>query len=225
MPIQACWSSAHLPRKESAASADEHGMVILFLAATPHTTNPLKLGNECAEIQRELKMAPYRDDFRFESRWAVSIDELMRHLMEIDPTVIHFSGHCGSSGIVLQDERGQAHSLPPRALAMIVEATTRHTRVIMLNACHSTIHADALRTTVDCVIGMDGMIADDAARVFAVRFYGAIGHRRSIGNAVIQGRAALAAKHLPDEVLPRYLTRDGIDANDIVLGRRTRRPA
>jgi len=43
--------------------------VILFLAANPEGTNPL-----------------HRDDFRFESRWAVGIDELMRHLMELDPT-------------------------------------------------------------------------------------------------------------------------------------------
>lgn len=50
--------------------------VILFVAANPRTSDPLRLAEECAEIQRELKMAPHRDDFQFESRWAVSIDEL-----------------------------------------------------------------------------------------------------------------------------------------------------
>src|SRR5690348_13887791 len=80
---------------------------ILFLAANPCSSNLLKLGEECAEIQRELKMSPNRDDFRFESRWAVSIDELMRHLTEIDPTVIHLSGHGGgSAGLLLQDDHG-----------------------------------------------------------------------------------------------------------------------
>ena len=44
--------------------------------------------SECAEIQHELKMSPNRDAFRFESRWAVTIDELMRHLTELDPTAI-----------------------------------------------------------------------------------------------------------------------------------------
>lgn len=39
--------------------------VILFLAANPHGTNPLRLGEGCAEIQRELKIAPDRDDFQF----------------------------------------------------------------------------------------------------------------------------------------------------------------
>jgi len=192
--------------------------VILFLAANPRGSNPLKLGEECAEIQRELKMTPNRDDFHFESRWAVGIDELMRHLTELDPTVIHFSGHGGgSSGLMFQDEQSQPQPVSGRALAMMVDAAARNARVVVLNACYSTEQANVLRAKVDCIVGMDGAIGDDAARAFAIRFYGALGNRRSIGNAVAHGIAALAAKQLPDEVLPRCLTRDGIDANKVLL--------
>jgi len=192
--------------------------VILFLAANPDGTNPLKLGEECAEIQRELKMTPHRADFHFESRWAVSIDELMRHLMELDPAVLHFSGHGGgSTGLLLQDEHGQPQHVSARALAMMVEAAARSVRVVVLNACYTTVQADALRVKVDCIVGMTGAIGDYAARAFAIRFYGALGNRRSIGNAVAQGIAALAAKQLPDEALPRCVTRDGIDANQVIL--------
>lgn len=192
--------------------------VILFLAANPRGSNPLKLGEECAEIQRELKMTPNRDDFHFESRWAVSIDELMRHLTELDPTVIHFSGHGGGSvGLMFQDEQGQPQPVPGRALAMMVEAAARNVRVVVLNACYSTEQAEVLRVKIDCIVGMDGAIGDDAARAFAIRFYGALGNRRSIGNAVEHGIAALAAKQLPDEVLPRCLTRDGFDAHEVLL--------
>ena len=121
------------------------------------------------EIQRELKMAPHRDDFRFESRWAVGIDELMRHLTELDPVVIHVSGHGeGSAGLVLQDEQGQPQPVSGRALAMVVGTTARNARVIVLNACYSTEQAEALRAGVDCVVGMDGAIGEDAARAFAM---------------------------------------------------------
>lgn len=192
--------------------------VILFLAANPHGTSPLKLSEECAEIQRELKLTLHRDDFHFESRWAVGIDELMRHLMELDPSVIHFSGHGGrSTGVLLQDEQGQPQVVSPRVLVMMVEAAARNPRVVVLNACYSTAAADALRGKVDCVVGMDGAIGDHAARAFAIRFYGALGNRRSIGNAVAQGVAALAAKQLPDEALPRCTTRAGIDAHQVYL--------
>jgi hypothetical protein len=192
--------------------------VILFLAANPDGTEPLKLGEECAEIQRELRMTPHRDDFHFESRWAISIDELMRHLTELDPTVIHVSGHGdGTGGLLLQDERGTPQPVSARALAMMVESAAHRVRVVVLNACYTRVQADALLAKVDCVIGMSGVIGDVAARAFAVRFYGALGNRRSIGNAVAQGIAALAAKQLPDEVLPRCATRSGIEADQVFL--------
>lgn len=192
--------------------------VILFLAANPRGSDPLRLGEECSEIQRELKLTHHRDDFQFESRWAVSVDDLIRHLTELDPSVIHFSGHSGHrTGLLLQDERGEPQPVSPRTLAMIVSAAARNARIVVLNACHSAPYAAALCGTVDCVVGMNGAIGDDAARAFAVRFYGALGSRRSIGNAVTLGVAALAARQLPDEVLPGWTTREGIDAHDLVL--------
>src|SRR5678815_84764 len=69
-------------------------------------------------------------------------------------------------------------------------------------ALSTTAQADLLRSKVECTVAMDGAIGDNAARAFAVRFYGALGYRRSVGNAV----AVLAAKQLPDELLPRCLT-------------------
>lgn len=192
--------------------------VILFLAANHHLGTPLRHSEECAEIQRELRMSPHRDVFRFESRWAVSIDELMRQLTELDPTVIHFSGHGSRSGdLILQDEQGQPQPISGRALAMMVNAASRKLRILVLNACYSTTQAQMLGSQIDCVIGMDGAIGDHAARAFAIRFYGALGNGRSIGNAVAHGVAALAAKQLPDEALPRCLTRPGVDANEVVL--------
>src|SRR5262245_55902570 len=59
--------------------------VILFLAANPQGTRPLDLTRECAEIQRELARLLARSGLRFEARWAVSVDDAMRHMTELDP--------------------------------------------------------------------------------------------------------------------------------------------
>jgi WD40 repeat protein len=214
--------------------------VILFLAANPSSTSELALGKECDVIQRVLRGARHRD-FDFQSRWAVSIDAMMDHLNELSPTIIHFSGHGAGkqseparsaavhrdidlpgkhngSGIYLQDEQGGPQLVTARALRMMIESAAATARVVVLNACYSEAQADALCSVVDCVIGMTGAIRDEAARAFAVGFYRALGNRRSVGNAVDQAVATLAAKQLPDEHLPRYRTRDGVDAYGLVLG-------
>lgn len=192
--------------------------LILFLAADPAGTDRLALDEECAAIERELSMTVGREDFDFRSKWAVSVDDLVRHLNALQPTVIHFSGHGGGAAGLLLQEDGVPQLVPPRALGLLIRATARRTRVVVLNACFSAAQADALAGAVDCVVGMEGNLGDDAARSFAVAFYRALGHRNSVGNAVDQGVAILAAKQLPEEALPRCRTRAGVDAHGLVLG-------
>lgn len=214
--------------------------MILFLAANPSGTTRLALDEECAAIERELRMTPGRDDFDFRSKWAVSIDEMMRYLNEWRPLIIHFSGHGGSSagirihdnqhplcpqrdievvrgtGIYLQDDRRSQH-VTGRALTQMIASAAPSARVVVLNACSSDAVAESLRDAVDCVVSMNGAVDDDAARSFAVGFYRALGNCRSVGNAVAQAVATLAAKQLPDEHLPVCRTRDGVSADQIFL--------
>lgn len=204
---------------------------ILYLAANPLGTDPRALDQECAAIERELRMAPGRDDFEFRSRWAVSVDELMRHLNEMSPAILHFSGQAGlggapgttanspadarqGAGIFLQDE-SRSQFVPDRALARIISSASPATRVVVLNAGNSAAIADLLRP-VGCVVGVASPLGPDAARSFAVAFYRALGNRRSVGNAVDQGAAALAAKQLDAD--PVCKVRDGLLADQIFLG-------
>jgi hypothetical protein len=215
--------------------------VILFLASNPRGTTRLALDEEYAAIERELRMAPDRD-FELRSSWAVSADAMMRCFNELQPTIIHFSGH-GSrgaghhvhddphrsaprrdvladagpgpgpgAGIYLQDEY-----VTGRALAQMIATAAPSARVVVLNACFSDAVARSLHRVVDCVVGMSGAVGDDAARAFSVGFYRALGNCRSVGNAVAQAVAMLAAKRLPDEHLPVCRTRDGICADRLFL--------
>jgi len=225
--------------RPSRPTPSRHG--ILFLAANPSETTRLALDEECAAIERELRMTTGRDDFDFRSRWAVSVDEVMRALNELQPTVIHFSGHGGGStgvyvhlarrwrpgyrdidvmataGIQLQDEQRRPQHVSACALTQMIGSAAPSARLVVLNACFSDVVADTLRRVVDCVVGMRGAVGDEAARSFAVGFYRALGHRRSVGNAVEQAVATLAAKCLPDEHLPICRTRDGVNAAEVTL--------
>ena len=67
--------------------------VILFLAANPAAITRLALEDECADIERALRLTHGRDDFEFRSKRAVTVDALMQHLVDLSPTILHFSGH------------------------------------------------------------------------------------------------------------------------------------
>jgi CHAT domain-containing protein len=119
---------------------------------------------------------------------------------------------CGcAAGIQLQGQQRQAQHVTARALSQMIGTAAPSTRLVVLNACFSDAAAEAVLGVVGCVVGMTGAIGDDAARSFAVGFYRALGYRRSVGNAVAQAVATLAAKQLPDEHLPvcRHQRRPG----------------
>jgi polysaccharide pyruvyl transferase WcaK-like protein len=65
-------------------------------------------------------------------------------------------------------------------------------KLVVLNACYSDVQAEVLLAHIDCVIGMGGSILDDAARNFAIGFYGGLGERESVAAAFKQGRAAIS---------------------------------
>jgi len=200
--------------------ASSKKLVVLMVAANPCRSSALRLSRECAALQQELEKVPQCEGFLFESRWAVNLRDLTGHLAELAPTVLHVAGHGGGGGgggLVLQDALGYARLVSARALARMLEATSRSVRVAVLNACFRKRQADGLRRRVDCVVGINGGIDDDAARMFACEFYAALGNHRSVGNAFEHSVATLAAKQLPHEVQPHCLPRKGVDVRTLGL--------
>ena len=197
--------------------------VIVFFAADPSATSRLAVDEECAAVERELRMTAHRDAFEFHARWAVDVDDIQRSLNELRPTIIHFSGHgalcsqAGEASVVVRGVDGKPHRLTGTALAELIRTAASSARLVVLNACYTAAMATQLCGAVDGVVGMAGAIADPAARAFAVSLYRALGYMRSVGNAVAQGVAALVAFGLPDARLPTCVTRPGLAPGDLVL--------
>ncbi|HWO20793.1 MAG TPA: CHAT domain-containing protein [Kofleriaceae bacterium] len=205
---------------------------ILFLAANPSDTDPLALDREARAILRELEQSGHRDRFQLETRWAAEPLDLLRELRKLRPTVVHYSGHGGAQGLFFQHAMGGAQLVPTAALAETFGAAGASVQVVVLNACYSEAHADALLAHVDCVVGTDGPIRDEAVRSFAVGFYGGLGERESVAAAYRQGCAAISLAAPPEpgdrDVMapvaarrtgerPRLKVRVGVDAEQLVL--------
>lgn len=218
---------------------------ILFLAANPLGVSQLALDREARSIQVELERSGFRDRFELVTRWAAEPLDLLRELRKLKPSVVHFSGHGGAStfsatstprsdsalhrdvgrdpslspryGLFFQNPDGSLQFVSAKALEETFSAAGSSVKLVVLNACYSDTQAQALLSHVGCVVGMSGAIRDDAARSFAIGFYGGLGERESIAAAYRQGRAAISLHGIPDQDLPQLAVRHDVDAEQLIL--------
>jgi hypothetical protein len=191
---------------------------ILFLAANPTGTNHLALDKECREIEQKIRASDHRDGLEFHTKWAVRTGDLLQYLNQHRAHVIHFSGHGSlTEELILLDANDQAKPVSKAALKQLFMTLKDNIRVVVLNACFSRPQAEAISEVIDCAIGMNRAIGDEAAIVFAAAFYQAIGFGRSVKEAFESGKAALMLEGIPEVTTPELLVRKGVDPRTIFL--------
>lgn len=191
---------------------------VLFLAANPSGTSPLKLDEEIREITQKIALSEYRDMLELISVWAVRPDDLLQSFNQHKPHIVHFSGHGSQAGeIILLDDRGSPKTVNTKALKALFKTLKDNIQVVLLNACYSRLQAEAITEIIDCAIGMNIEVGDQAAITFAASFYRAVGFGRSVKEAFEQGLTALELEDIPEENTPELLLREGVDAARIFL--------
>ena len=191
---------------------------ILFLASNPKDVTSLNLDEEIRSITTKIRASEHRDALDLISRWAVRPDDLLQELNAHKPTVVHFSGHGSSSGeLVLMDDLRQAKTVSPNALKALFSTLRDNVRLVVLNACYSNTQAEAIAQVIDCVIGMNTSIGDNAAITFAASLYRAIGFGRSVKESFEQGKVSLMLESILEEDTPELLVREGVDPASVYL--------
>jgi hypothetical protein len=190
------------------SSPSTNQQTILFLAANPKGTSPLRLDQELRDIGEGLQRAQQRDQFNLESRLAVRPRDIQRAMLDLNPQIIHFSGHGqGEAGLVFEDEIGNAKLVDSTALAGLFELFADHITCVVLNSCYSEVQAKAIANHIPYVVGMNQAIGDKAALTFAVGFYDALGAGRPIEFAYKLGCSAIRMEGIPEHLTPVLLQR------------------
>lgn len=159
---------------------------ILFLAANPIDTPPLKLDEEIREIGEGLQRSKNRERFNFVNKMATRPKDLSRALLEENPNIVHFSGHgtphssANPSEIVLEDENGYAKPISGVVLGELFKLFKEKIKCVILNSCYSEVQAKEIVKYIPIVIGMKNSIDDKSAITFATTFYDALGAGRDI---------------------------------------------
>jgi hypothetical protein len=184
---------------------------ILFLSADPTNASRLRLGEETREIQEKLQLSKQRDEFTLHQRMSIRPMDISQALLNIQPQVVHFSGHGMQDGaLCVEDLIGKTHPIPPDALAALFEQFSNQVTCVILNACYSEIQANAIAEHISYVIGMNQAIGDKAAIAFAVGFYQALGAGRPFEDAFKLGCVQIRLQGIPEHLTPILLKREEV---------------
>ncbi len=176
---------------------------ILFLSADPTDAARLRLGEELREIQDKLQLAKLRDRFALHQRMSVRPADISQALLDVQPQIVHFSGHGTQAGeLYFENQIGEAHSIPPEALAALFEMFADQVNCVLLNGCYSKIQAEAIAKHIGYVIGMNQAIGDKGAIAFAIGFYQALGGGRTIEEAYKLGCIQIRLQGIPEHLTP-----------------------
>lgn len=195
-------------------------IVVLFLASNPADAQPLHLGEEARSIGDMIRKAKHRDSVLFESRWAVQPIDVLQAINELNPTIVHFSGHGSDSDeIVFQDANGNAKLVSKDAIVQTMMASSNNISLVFFNTCYSYNQAEAVIQHVEAAIGMNTSIGDDAARIFSSQFYSAIGFGLSVKEAFEQAKALVMMEGIKEENTPELFVQEGLDPNGLIMVR------
>ena len=182
---------------------------ILILSANPKNTSKLRLDEEVREIEAGLERCKYREQFQIISKWAVRSDTLRQALLDREPSIVHFCGHgSGTQGLALENKLGEMQLVSTNSLAELFGLFKGKINCVVLNACYSEAQAEAIYQHVNCVIGMNQAIGDDAAIQFAKGFYDGLGAGRTFEDAFYFGRNAISLEEIPEVSTPVIKIRD-----------------
>jgi hypothetical protein len=185
---------------------------VLLLASDPYGN--LRIDHEARAVTDAIRRAKDRDSLQLASEWAVTIHNLHDVLLTHTPAIVHFAGHGSEQdGIYLSDSHGRQVAVDRETLRDLFTILRGFVRVVVLNACQTLATAEELRDVVDYTIGMDALISDPAAAVFAEAFYGALASGMTVEKSFQLGRNRLRMQFKSESHIPQLLIRDGVDAD------------
>ncbi|MCG8425137.1 MAG: hypothetical protein MJE77_45235 [Proteobacteria bacterium] len=117
----------------------------------------------------------------------------------------------------MRDKHGHKCSVVPDALAGFFARRSNTIRLIVLNACYSQALAERLREQIDCIIGMDNTVTDDAAITFAETFYGGLFDDDTFQTAFDDSRDAITAEGSSERNIPQMTIKSGLSATHMLL--------
>lgn len=193
-------------------------ITVLFLASNPRDQQQLSLDIEVRSINEQILRARHRDSVKLVSEWAVRSGDILQYINTHEPTIVHFSGHGSDNDeLVLMNNNDETKLVSLEAIVQAMSTANENLRLIFFNTCSSYNQALSVTEHIECAIGMNQSITDEAAQKFSAQFYSSISFGLSVQKSFDQARAALMLEGIAEEDTPELYIKDGLSAAEIYL--------
>jgi hypothetical protein len=151
---------------------------ILFITSNPTDTNPIDFGEQFKKISESLQSGSDRDYFtllNIES--GVERDKVLEILYTKMPDYLHITLHASEiKGLYFQNNAKKPDPMPAEEFADYLKQLTelKKPEAVILCACNSLNHAQAVRQYCNYAMGTNYVFPDDAAIVYSKKFYTAL---------------------------------------------------
>lgn len=201
-----------LGARPAPSGAGDSPLRLLFLSAQPESETTLNPGRAYRAIEEAIAQTGGKDRVRLASGWAVRPTDLLPHLEQHRPHLVHLHAHGSLEGMVLEWEDERSVIVRPEAIQALLRSAGEQIRLVFFGGCNSARVAESAVTAVDFAIGMRGPVEEKAETRFAATFYGSVSAGRSVRSAFEQGLAVLRLLGLEEQQTPILWARAGRDA-------------
>ena len=163
---------------------------ILIMSSDPRDADRLRTGEERRELKHAIERTRLRGAVSLHDVPSCRVRDITQTLDRYNPNILHFSGHGSTSGLYLENDKGEAIAVNKAALGALL-GTQRDLKLVFLNACYSRDQAQSIADAVGYVIGMEGSILDEDSIAFSREFYAALGHGRTFEAAFNRANLAM----------------------------------
>jgi hypothetical protein len=187
---------------------------ILFMSSGPEDQGYLSLNREMRKVEEILESAKNRDQFDLKQKVAVKFETLAKSILEIEPEIIHFSGHGETNGLALEKEDGTTHFVENDTIRRIFEINIDNLKCVLLNSCYSLDQAREISKLGIAVIGMNDSIEDNTAINFSRGFYTSLGAGKDIMTCFRTGLAYVSVDSKEELDIPQLWLDGSLEASN-----------
>lgn len=179
---------------------------ILFIKANPIDSENLRLEQEEKRIREALSRSQSQKKFDFQTRGAVTKENLLDYLFEIKPNILHISGHGDSeNSLFLEDKEGYKEEISIEKFSKFLGNFLDHINCVFLNACHSLAEINGLNKDIPNLIGMRKEIGDQVAIDFSSSFYTSLFNGKSVKESFKIALDIISLTSFDDELIPKLI--------------------